>query len=1232
MMRNPADRSRQKVRFLLAGAGILAALLLALVLLGPRLVNTKAFRDFALAELEGRTGVRFSYVRAEVTLFFRPRVAVREASLEIPGIAQGKIQTLEANPELIPLLRGKFRLRDLLLEGPDMRVRIPEGRKPGKAFSVEAFEGNLSSLLGAVQESLPGTIVTVRNGRLDLSDGDGPIVSLSELNARVGLPPEQMTLSARCVSRYWKVFSIEAILHPEDLRGDARLEMEEFRVRDFIDRFAPGGVPWLGETEISLRGRIESKGLRAGKAGIAGSVPALTVRRGTRRLALKVNSFQGSAEWMESGFRATLADLVVEDPGIRLSGELSMDRESPSIEARLEGREAKIPAIRTSILALAGDLPGVRDALDVIRGGTFSRFSLAAGGRSPKDLTDIAAFHARATLRGGTIVVPGVDLTLTEAGGEASLTGGILTGRGLYARLGNSRAREGTLRMGIAGDDPPFHAEFLADANLGELKPLLRRLVPDERFRKEIDRIREVRGAVSGRLTLGERLSSIRPAVVITNVDLAGRHERVPFPIAIRGGRISYDGDGLSVTDLRGNLGRSSISGLTGQLDFGEIPSISIRGGTARIMLDELYPWIASLEGGGREAMKPVRSVRGEAGIDSLSLVGPLGDPAEWRIAAGGSVENLEVTAFGLPGPVTISRGRFHIRPEEVSLTEVEASFLDAACRGEMQLHGYRTGADRVTASLRGVVGGEAAKWAFPRLGIPHPYAPRTPFSVTGSTLSWERGGSAFVDAELAWPSGPDVSFSLRKTPEMLSIEPLVIRDAASDVSVSFHFDPETAKGRYSGTLSGSTLEKVAPIPVRPGQRIHGEMEVVLDRNDPRRSSARGTIDAVDLSVPWKRLAPLVIRRITLSAEGGKVRVASSDLLWDDVPLSLTGTAQFGGETVVANLDITTGDIDIGRMMSSIRPESPGGPEAGASAAAESRPDGTARSPGFPVTGILRFRADSVSHGSLTWRPFRSQADIGSDRVRISLTEAILCRISTLGTLTFDSSGWAVELAATAEGEDFDATMTCLSGREVSFTGEYGITARVAGKGTGDALVRSLKGPVKLTLADGRIYRMTLLSRILTYLNVNELVRGGLPDLDEEGFPYRTLDVRGEMSDGKFLLEEATMDAPSMGIVATGEVDLLSRKGDLEVLVSPFRTVDTVVRKIPILRYILGGTLVAIPVTVRGDIGDPKVRTMDPASVGKGLLGIVERTLKVPARVITPILPGDRKEKEETSP
>jgi len=774
--------------------------------------------------------------------------------------------------------------------------------------------------------------------------------------------------------------------------------------------------------------------------------------------------------------------------------------------------------------------------------------------------------------------------------------------------------------MGFAGGGAPFHAELPVDADLGEMQTLLRRLVPDDRFRGEMDRIHDVRGTASGRLTLGERLSSIRPKVVLTNVNLSGNYDRVPYPIAIRGGQASYDGDRFSVTDLGGTVGGSTVSGLTGRLDLGKAPAIVIRGGAARIALGELHPWIASIDGI-RETVEPVRSVQGIAEIATLSCDGPLREPGEWRFDAGGSVENLEVDTSLLPGPVAIPRGRFRIRPEELSFTDVEASLLDTTCQGGVQLRGYTKGIDQVAASLQGDVGVEAAKWAYARLGFPHPYAPRAPFAVTGSTFSWEKGGAAVVDATLAWPGGPDISLSLRKTPETLSVDPLVIRDKVSDAKVTFHLEPGTAKVKFTGTLSRSTVEKVVPIPVRPGQRIQGEMEGILDRKNPAKSSARGTLEADDLAIPWKPLAPLAIRHISLSADGRMVRVASSDLLWGNVPLSLTGTAEFGGETVVADLDISAGDIDAERLLRSIRPESSGEPDAGAPAMAKPLEDGTATSPGlprFPIRGVLRLRADSISRGSLTWRPVRAEADIREDRIRIVLSEANLCGVSTLGTLTLDSAGPAIELAVSATGEEIDATMTCLSGKKLSLTGTYGMSARFAGKGTGDALVRSLRGPAELTLKDGRINKMTVLSRIFSYLNVTELLRGKVPDLGKTGFPYRTLAIRGEMNDGKFLLGEATMDALSMGIAATGEVDLINRKADLKVLVSPFGTVDAVVRKIPVVGYILGGTLVTIPVAVRGDINDPKVTPLEPAAVGEELLGIVGRTLKAPVHIISP--------------
>jgi len=71
--------------------------------------------------------------------------------------------------------------------------------------------------------------------------------------------------------------------------------------------------------------------------------------------------------------------------------------------------------------------------------------------------------------------------------------------------------------------------------------------------------------------------------------------------------------------------------------------------------------------------------------------------------------------------------------------------------------------------------------------------------------------------------------------------------------------------------------------------------------------------------------------------------------------------------------------------------------------------------------------------------------------------------------------------------------------------------------------------------------------------------------------------------------------------------------------VSPLKTVDTVVRNIPLVGNILGGSLVSIPVKVTGDINDPTVVPLSPSAVGSGLLGTMKRVFQLPFTLTQPL-------------
>jgi hypothetical protein len=101
-------------------------------------------------------------------------------------------------------------------------------------------------------------------------------------------------------------------------------------------------------------------------------------------------------------------------------------------------------------------------------------------------------------------------------------------------------------------------------------------------------------------------------------------------------------------------------------------------------------------------------------------------------------------------------------------------------------------------------------------------------------------------------------------------------------------------------------------------------------------------------------------------------------------------------------------------------------------------------------------------------------------------------------------------------------------------------------------------------------------------------------------------------------VDEGAFDSAALGLAANGTVELESRIADLNVLVAPFSRVDQIVRRVPLVGYILGGTFTSVPVSVHGDIFDPVVVPLGPKAVTAELAGIFERTLKLPGKVVQP--------------
>ena len=159
--------------------------------------------------------------------------------------------------------------------------------------------------------------------------------------------------------------------------------------------------------------------------------------------------------------------------------------------------------------------------------------------------------------------------------------------------------------------------------------------------------------------------------------------------------------------------------------------------------------------------------------------------------------------------------------------------------------------------------------------------------------------------------------------------------------------------------------------------------------------------------------------------------------------------------------------------------------------------------------------------------------------------------------------------------------------------------------------MRNLTGTAQGEVKNGRVMRFALIGNILSFREI-----ASPAEMRKNGFPYRRMTAKGRFENGEFLVEEAFFDSRAARLAANGRVDLLGAGTRLTVLIAPLTVVERVVDWIPLVNDVFGGTMVALPVSVNGDIHDPSVVPLGPRAVSDQLLGIFERALKLPGKLV----------------
>ena len=1205
---------RRIIKWLGGLSGLCVILFFAIALILPRILDSQPVKEKIRAFLLAKTNENVAFEKIDLVWLPRPTVVVHGASLSVADEVSGKIESIEVYPSIWGLLSGRLDISRVEAVSPAVAVRLPEPAEG--AFNIDEIESKIRSIITTLGTEIPGIAVTVRGGSAEIKIGNRPPVILTDFDGRLKALPDDLDFQISSRANVFESLHIEGNIAAATLATQGRMKIERLNLRESIAALWPGPPEYVESGDLSLEVGLTSTGLKKIKTEINGTLPSLGLVRGNRKTVVEGSSFKAAISRDEGIVNAIIDRLDVASPRLAANGELTLDPASSS-RLKLAGKELDVSQVRDWALKIAGDIEVVEYIFRHVKGGKIPEISFQTAGRSFDELWKTNNMAVTGTLRDGNILGFATGSNLEEVSGPFVVSRGVLEANQFSARLGKIQGRDGVVRVGLEGKSAPFHLDMMVQADATELRSLLLRVVENEDFRKEVSKLRDVKGNLSGRLILGERIDSILPKVSILKAAISGSYDPIPYPISVKEGRFQYGDGKIALDSVSGTVGLSSFSEVTGSLSYSGARQIEVESG--RFSLDvaqtsNLLNRFAVLPKG----LRDVDFTQGRLDLIALSLKGPLDQPSQWDFSSTGSVSGIAVKHANLPGVMNVSGGSLSATPAKLTVSDAKVNLLDASVTVEGFLQGFNEAPLSLDATATGAIGGEVAGWLSRQIELPKELMLRSPLQVTKGRVLWKEGGDVAFQGDLTVAGGPRLSLDLVRAPQTVEVKEILIADGEQRARMTFDLERDKFALSFNGALEQKTLNQIFQAPPLEASLIQGDIEVSAFLEEPHRFTARGRLAGKELRVPLKD-EHAIVEFFFLEADPNGLNLRSANLRWRDSRLSFMGKLLAEPKALRLDMDVSADQVVWEEFDQLVNRGSKGGDN---SVLGRALP---------PLEGTVRLKADRFTLAGFSSSPFQAVASLSQNTVNVQIKHADVCGIATVGNVDVASGEIGLDVSFSVTGGQLESTSSCLSDNKQAIKGNYSLTGRLSGRGTPEKIAQTLRGDFDFSARDGEILQSptvdTPLEAAFNYLNNTGDFSLVFPDLDKESFPFRLISSRGTVQGTSLVNDEVTLLSSLYTIAGTGRIDFEHKQIDARGLVSVLLPGDRIIRRIPVVGSFLAGSIVGIvgiPIRMTGSLEHPDVTYLSPADVGAELLRIPVRILGLPLeaiRLFTPNVP-----------
>jgi hypothetical protein len=1142
---------------------------------------------------------------------------------------------------------------------PHWSLFLGKTQKPGRVILLNpAIHIKKSLRLG---EGVPDLVMP--EGRIDIENGTLQIDIAGEyhdifqsdslifqsVRAQMRLQPNEAGIVIQARAPFSDLLALQGDFNIDKQSYRFSVDFQEIKLHKTIKSLIDGVLIPV-ESTARLQGNVVGRGLEQIEADLKGILPSFAVKPQDKQILIT----SGYAHFImhKSGplMRLNIKDLEVKYPKFNLAGQV--ERRLPTedkvtakdIQATpdpvwlldLTGSDLDLTTIRECILTLWGDNEVAKIVSDIVLNGKALSASYQFSGEA-KDFETLSPMIITAEVQNADIHVPGAELDLTSARGPIVIKDGILTGHNLGATMGNSQGRNGELLLDLKKDGNAFTLDLDIDADLAALPSVLEQLVEHDGFQGELNKFHGAKGRASGHLRLGDTLDDFVTEVSISDMDFTTRYNPVPQPITIHRGKLAVKPEEVSWHEVEASIGEQQIKNSSGAVNWESDPAqLSISNLNATLDGNSLLQTLTKTDITPAQVADVLTGLDGKIELSETTMQGPAFAPRDWQYNLVLKTNDLTINSPLLPEPAYTKQATANFTNNKVILSKSAVQFLDQPININGTLQHTLLDDWQGWVELNGPLLAKMAGWVSSKGWFPEQLRPRIPCTLENMKVSWS-GESIGVSGNIlkGMEGGrlPKAKIEFQNTPERLHIQELSFFAPGEQGRLTLDLrrqSPTKLLFTWDGFAHAKTIDSLFHYNNFVSGTYSGAFSFSYQADRLEATVFEGLLKASDLV--WKgseQQLSTVLRNLDVNGIGNQMKITGIDFEIGAEKLFAHGQVAAERDGIDMDIDLNSSHLSkesLAQFISELREAK----KVFTGQAPETASTEESLLPtGWDFNGRIGFDFDSFIMARETTTPYSESKPVSyhlndlqgnmelvpGETYRTEIFSSKLCGMDFTGFwYSDDNLGQKFTLLTNPDHEVFlQNVLPCLGIEQNFIEGAFALQA--------DLYKESgiwHNGHVHIQSPQGRILKLKTLAKIFSIVNITDLLDPETMDLSKKGFPYSRFDIDTHIEKNKLILERAVVHGEGLNLFARGDMDMDDLNADITLLIAPLKSVDTLISKVPIIgEPIIGedGSIVAIPVAIKGPLNDPKITALHPEAIGDAVLGLVKDTMMLPFNI-----------------